>query len=157
MRRFGTVFLMFAVVGGLVYGGGAAEMSEAAALEEIMALELGTYETYYGASDPTAYTELFADKVTYFDPWQDKYTEDGAVKESIMAFKGKIPILDYQIVNPRLDLYGDTAIFVFNLEYSDPASGKVLGVWKGTTIFTRAKGSWEKVHAHWSASSPAPE
>jgi hypothetical protein len=146
----------------IVFFGGCAtapiiRMSEAAALEEIMALELATYETWYGKSDPTAYAQLFADKATYFDPWSENMIEDRAIKEYLMAFAGQIPSVDYKILNPRIDLYGNTAVFVFNLEVSDPKDGMVMTLWKGTTVFTRTKYGWEKVHANWSFTLPLPE
>ena len=114
MKRFITVFWMFAVLGGPVFAGGEAEVSEEEAFEEIMALEVGTYDDYYYEADPTAYSELFGEKGTYFDPWLDNYHEDEAVKESLIA-------------------------------------------WKGTTVYTRSGDSWQKVHAHWSTSTPVPE
>ena len=156
MKRFITAVWMFVVLGGLVFSGGEAELSEDEALEEIMAIEVGTYDDYYYNADPTAYAELFGKKGTYFDPWLDHYHEDEAVKESLLAWKGKIPKLDYEVLNPRLDLYGDTAILIFNLNCMDPGSGKTVLFWKGTTVYTRSGDSWQKVHAHWSTSTPSP-
>ena len=132
-------------------------MTEAAALEEILALELATYETYYGKSDPTAWVELFAGKATYIEPWSDNRIEDSAIKEHLMAFSGKIPNFHYEILNPRVDLYGDTAVFTFNLKCTDPKDGTVTGLWKVTAVFTRTDDGWEKVHAHFSSTIAMPE
>ena len=126
-------------------------MTEATAFKEILALELATYETYYGESDPTAWVELFAGKATYIEPWSDNRIEDSAIKEHMMAFAGKIPNFHYEILNPRVDLCGDTAVFTFNLETTDPKDSKVTGLWKGTAVFTRTDDGWEKVHAHFSS------
>lgn len=157
MKKQFMVLSMFVLLGGLVFSGGQSEISGDDALDDLLALELGTYEPYYGDSDPTEYAALFADEATYFDPWVDAYHEDAAITESLMAWKGRIPNLEYELLNPRVDLYGDTAVLVFNLECSDPESGQTVVLWRGTTVFTRAGGSWEKVHAHWSTTPPPPE
>jgi hypothetical protein len=131
-------------------------MTEETALQEILALELATYEPYYRESDPTAWVELFADKATYIEPWSDNRIEDGAIKEHVMAYAGQIPNFDYEILDPRVDLCGDTAVFAFNLKYTDPKDSKVTGLWKGTAIFTRTDDGWKKVHAHFSATIAMP-
>jgi hypothetical protein len=157
MKKFITIFGVFALLGGLVFGAGSEEKKEAAALEEILALESGTYETWYGESDPTAYAELFANKATIWDAWSNSLIEDGAVKEYLMAFAGQIPIVDYEILNPRVDLYGDTAVFVFNVELTNPKDGTFFFLWKSTAVFTRTKDSWERVHSTFSSPVVTPE
>ena len=107
-----------------------------------------------GESDPTEYAQPFADKATYFDPWAVGKLEDGAIKEHLMALAGKIPNLDYEILDPRVDLYGDTAVFTFHLETTDPTDGTVTSRWKSTAVLTRTNDGWEKVHAHWSLAEP---
>jgi hypothetical protein len=127
----------------------APKITEAAALEEVLALELATYETWYGKSDPTAYTKAFADKATYFDPALPDKIEDSAIKEHLMNFTGKIPNFNYKILNPRVDLYGDVAVFTFNLEAYDRKDGTVTLHAKSTAVLTRTNDGWKKVHAHW--------
>ena len=156
MKRLFSVLGMLVLFGGLVSGVGNSEVSEETALKEIMALELGTYETYYGKSDPTTYLELFADKATIFDAWTLDRFDDGAINDYLMAFKGQIPILDYEILNPRVDLYGETAVFVFNVNCTNPKDGSVVIAWKGTAVFRRTRDSWERVHAHFSTAVAPP-
>lgn len=149
MKRFITICWLFAFLGGLLFGAGKAEESEEAVLEELLALESATLDDYYGESDPTAYAQLFADKATYFDPWSGGRLEDGAIKEYLLSFAGQIPKLDYEIPNPRVDLYGDTAVFTFNLDATDRKDGTVTH-WNVAVVFTRTKDGWERVHANWS-------
>lgn len=126
----------------------ALQSAEGDALEEILALERSTYETWF-KSNPTAYAKGFADKATYFDTWLPDRFDDGSVKEHLMTFAGKIPNFDYQIINPSVDLYGDTAVFPFNLEAYDTTDGTVTARWKSTAVLIRTENGWEKVHAHW--------
>ncbi len=149
-----TICVMFALLlGGLVFGAGKATQSEADALEEILALEKATLDGWYGESDPTAYAELFADKATYFDPWEGGRVEDSAIKEYLMTFMGKVPKLDYEIPNPRIDLYGDTAVVTFNEKTTNPKDGTVVR-WNVTLVFTRTKDGWKRVHANWAYAEP---
>jgi hypothetical protein len=66
-----------------------------------------------------------------------------------MSFAGKIPNLTYKILNPRVDLYGDVAVFVFNLEAYDPKDGTLVRLWKSSAVLIRTNDGWKKVHAHW--------
>jgi ketosteroid isomerase-like protein len=127
----------------------APRIKEAAALEEILALELATYETWYGKSDPTAYAQVFADKATYFDPALADKIEDSAIKKHLMAFAGKIPNFRYEILNPRVDLYGEIAVFTFNLKAYDKKDSAVTLHATSTAVLTHTNGGWKKVHAHW--------
>ena len=134
-----------------VFFGGCAsapKITEEAALEEILALERTAYVTWF-KSDPTAYAEGFADNATYFDTVLPDRFDDGAVKKHLMTFAGKIPDLDYKFIDPRVDLYGDVAIFTFSLEAYLKTDGKLAARWKSTAVLARSNGGWEKVHAHW--------
>ncbi len=158
MKKFITICWLFALLGGLLFGSGTGEdkaaQLEAAALEEILALESAALDAWYGESDPTLYAQQFADKATYYDPWwAGGRIQDGTVKEYLMTFMGKVPKLDYKIPNPRVDLYGDTAIFTFNLDAIDAKAGTVTG-WNVTLVYARTKDGWEKVHANWAYRAP---
>ena len=79
---------------------------------------------------------------------------DEAAREYLLGFAGSIPPLDYEILNPQVRMYGDTAIFTFQMDVLDPESGAVVGQWMTTEIHERVGDGWEMVHAH--RSNPAP-
>jgi len=153
MKRFIVICWVFALVGGLAFGAGTGEgtdvETEAAALQEILALEKASLDVWYGESDPTLWTQLFADKATYFDPWSGGRLEDSAVKEYLMTFAGQIPDCSYKFLKPRVDLYGDTAVFTCNLDATDRKDG-ALTHWNVILVYTRTKDGWERVHGNWS-------
>ena len=72
-----------------------------------------------------------------------------------MSFAGLIPPFTYEILDPSVDLYGDTATFTFNVEMYD--AGTLVGAWNTTEFHHRTGDSWEMVHAHWSNPAPPPE
>ena len=157
MKKFITICWLFALLGGLVFGGGTGEnkaaQAEEAVLEELLALDIAALDVWYGESNPTLYAEQFADKATYFDPWAAGKVEDDAIKEYLMGFTGKIPNCSYEILNPRVDLFGDTAVFTFTVDATVKADGSVVH-WNTIHVFTRTRDGWEKVHANWSFGVP---
>ncbi len=152
MKRFIAACGMFALLGGFVVGSGPGEskgvQSESAALEELLVLTRGSLDMWYGESDPTIFAQTFADKATYFDPWTGGRLDDGAIKEYLMSFLGQVPKLNYEILNPRVDLHGDIATFTFNCNAIDPVSGAIT-VWNTTEIFMWTNDGWERIHANW--------
>ncbi len=125
-------------------------------LENLLAEQRAALDPYYGQSDPSNYVAMYADQVTAFDPWSNGKTEDGAAKDHLMGFAGSIPSVAYEIVNPRVDLYGTIAIFTFNVDLTDPAGG-IFAVWNTTQVHHRTGDGWELVHSHWSFATPPPE
>lgn len=122
-------------------------------LDTLLSQERAALDPYYGQSDPSTYVAMFADKVTTFDPWSNGRMDDGAATYNLMGFAGSIPAVAYEIVNPRVDLYGDAALFTFNVELTNPV-GETVAVWNTTEVHHRTNGGWELVHCHWSFATP---
>lgn len=125
-------------------------------LKTLLAQSRAALDPYYGDSDPSTYVAMYADHVTAFDPWSKGKKENGAAKDHLMGFAGSIPSAEYEIVNPRVDLYGDIAILTFNVDLTDPAGG-TLAVWNTTQVHHRTGDGWELVHSHWSFATPPSE
>ena len=88
--------------------------------------------TYFGPASPYRYT----DPKTNFLPRFEKYAE---------AHK----ILDFSILNPLVQVYGDTAILTYNEEVTAEDDGKVATyTGKATTVYVRDNGKWRAVHGH---------
>jgi len=159
MTKFITYFWIFVVLGGLVFGSGAGEdkamQSEAAVQKELLAIEMNGLDLWYGESNPTAFAQSFADKATYFDPWSGGRLDDSGIAEYLMAFMGQVPKLEYKILNPRVDLYGDTAVLTFTCNAIDPKSGAVTP-WNVTNVFMHTKDGWTRVHANWNYMAAQP-
>lgn len=153
------VVVAIAVVGALLIAGSGSESEaelEAAALEELVAQERAVLDVYFAESNSTVYVDMYAeDDVTYIDPSSGGVLKDQAAKDYLLSFSGQIPPLAYEIVDPSVNLSGDTAIFTFNVEmFSD---GAPVGAWNTTEIHQRTDGGWEMLHAHWSNPAPPPE
>lgn len=120
-------------------------------LEELTVLTRTALDPYFADSDPTEYVALFGDAAaTYFDPMAAGKLEDDAARNQLRSYQGIIPDVQYQILNPAVQLFDDTAVFTFNVETYDKSDGTVNGLWNTTQVHRRSGGGWEMVHAHWS-------
>ena len=135
----------------------AAEADEAI-LEEMVALETNKLDLWYGESDPSAYVAEVADDATAlaaFLPLTRQVGEE--LREARRGFEGLIPHIDYEIVDPAVDVRGDIVIFTFFTEGTDLDNPDVpYGPWNATKVFNRTADGWEMIHTHWSVPLPPP-
>ena len=115
-----------------------------------------TLDPYLTESDPSGYVGMYADAVTYFDPWADGKLVGIAARDHLMGLAGAIPHLTYEIIDPSVQLHGDVAVFTLNLALFDPDTGDRFAVWNTTQIHDRSGGEANLVHAHWSYAVPPP-
>jgi ketosteroid isomerase-like protein len=127
--------------------------SESLKAGEIIALERAALDVW-SLGDPSGVIALLAPEVTYFDPYQ-KARVDGF--EALQAFYGSIAgtfsIARYEMIAPKVQLSGDTAVLSFNLvNYGD--KGEVMNRWNATEVYRRMAGEWKVIHSHWSNTMP---
>ncbi len=122
--------------------------------EIIIALEKAALERW-SKGDTSGFAALSTDEMTYFDPTLDTRLDGGdAFKEYMSSLHGKFHIDRYEILNPKVQWYGDTGILTFNLNnYS--LDGKITSRWNSTEVYHQIKGEWKLIHSHWS--NPQPE
>ena len=113
----------------------------------IIALERAALDRW-GKGDPSGYLEINAEDVTYFDPFQEKRL-DGltALTALYEQIRGKVQIDRDEIVNPKVQLIGDTAVLTFQF-ISHGSEGSLH--WNCTEVYQRFAAGWKIVHSHWS-------
>lgn len=112
----------------------------------------------WGKGDPQGYLAIMANDVTYFDPMQEKRL-DGleAMKKMLAPITGKIKVSRFDMINPKVQRHGDSALLTFNLvSYVTQPDGKELAVarWNSSELYARIDGQWRIVHSHWSYIKP---
>jgi ketosteroid isomerase-like protein len=118
--------------------------------QEIVARERASFVAWQ-KKDRAFMEEYLADDATYFGPLSPyRYTEP---KVNFLPRFEKIAdahkILDFSILNPMVQVYGDTAILTYNEEVTSEDDGKVATyTGKATTVYVREKGKWRAVHGH---------
>ncbi len=113
----------------------------------IIALERAALDRW-GKGDPSGFIEISAPEVVYFDPFLERRL-DGleALTRYYEAARGKVQIDRYELINPKVQLYGDMAVLTFNyVSYS----GQVQSRWNCTEVYYRRDGRWRIIQTHWS-------
>ena len=107
-------------------------------------------ERWY-AGDPHGYAELFADKITYFDP---RTREPVRSREELHAhyepIEGVVNFPRWEVLDPCLQRLGEVVTLTYRLDQFDD-DGWAPPRWNATEVYRRAGEGWEAVHAHWSA------
>jgi ketosteroid isomerase-like protein len=112
----------------------------------------------WGNGDPKGYLELYAGEVTYFDPSREKRVDGlDAMTQLLNPITGKIKIDRIEMLNPKVQRYGDIATLSYNLvNYRRQPDGteQVLNKWNNTEVFRKMDGGWKIIHSHWSFTMP---
>lgn len=133
-------------------------MTSQNAEDAILARERSALDRW-SQGDPSAYLQIQSDDVTYFDDIGAQSRVDGieAMRGYWSSLQGELPAHQYEVVNPRVQLYGDVGILTLGYHAHD-AEGKPLAEWKATSVYHKRQGEWRIVHAHWSLNKgPSPE
>lgn len=131
-------------------------ISEEDVAEKIIAMERAALDRW-DKGDPWGFTEISAAEVTYYDPYTERRL-DGleALRQFYTSMEGKISIERYEMINPRVQIHGNTAVLTFNLiDYVPTSEGCTKEIyWNSTEVYSRINGAWKIVHTHWSYIKP---
>jgi len=124
--------------------------------EMIIAMERSQLDRW-GKGDPWGVVEGTNTGVTYFDPSLELRLDGLEAFRKLMAsVEGKIKIERYKMINPKVQIHGDTAVLTFNLiDFVPTREGTTREVhWNSTEVFCRIEGKWQRIHNHWSYTKP---
>jgi ketosteroid isomerase-like protein len=124
---------------------GQKEAEQAIVAQERRALE------QWSKGNTLGYLDVAAHDVTYFDDIGAHSRVDGipAMRTYLTSLQGKIPPHRYEMLEPKVQLYGDIGILTLRYE-AYGAAAEPLSRWKATSVYRRADDQWRIVHAHWS-------
>lgn len=125
-------------------------MASSSVADAILARERSALDRW-SRGDPLGYLEIQTADVTYFDDIAAHSRVNGidAMRQYMSSLKGQIPEHRYEIVDPKVQVYGDVAVLTLRYHAFDEGGG-TLTQWKATSVYRRANGEWRIVHAHWS-------
>ena len=117
----------------------------------IVELERAALERW-GKGDPSGFEEISTPEVTYFDPFTETRL-DGieTLRSWYDLIRGKIHIERFEIIEPHVQISGDTAVLTFRfLSYGSEGSMH----WNATEVYRQTSAGWRIIHTHWSFRQP---
>jgi uncharacterized protein (TIGR02246 family) len=156
------VLLLFAVAWGLAAATGHAA-PDAGRNEEVaravIAREKASVEAWQ-RKDKAFFADLLADDATFFGAL-NPYLETDPKENFLPKFEQyaeTFKTLDFQMYNPRVQVYGDTAILTYNSARTVNLGGRVMNyTGKVTSVYVRQGDKWRVVHAHESINAGAQQ
>jgi ketosteroid isomerase-like protein len=105
----------------------------------------------WSEGDTEGYGQSAANDVTYFHNVPAHPRVDGihAFREYLSALRGQIPPHKYELVDPKVQVYGSVGLLTLQYHAFLP-DGELLARGRGTCVYREAHGTWVMVHAHWS-------
>jgi ketosteroid isomerase-like protein len=153
---FAISFLALSILTLLASGGRAADSPQGIAAL-IIAREKASVDAW-GRKDKAFFAEGLADDATFFSPMHP-YLEENPKENFLPKFEKYAEIIkfnDFQMYNPRVQVYGDTAILTYNSSVSATMAGQPINyTGKVTSVYVKQGNTWRVVHAHESM-NPAP-
>jgi len=152
---FIAVLLLVIGVGWFVNAqGGTAQQSVAA---QVIAREKASVEAWQ-RKDKAFFAELLTDDATYFSAYSP-YLDTDARQNLLPRFEQyteQFKYQNFQMYNPRVQVYGDTAVLTYNAAVSASFNGQPLHYTaKMTAVYVRQGNIWRAAHGHESM-NPAP-
>jgi ketosteroid isomerase-like protein len=146
-------FLLIATVIGLGLFAAAetsAESSQQAIAAQIIAREKASFEAWQH-KDKAFFADYLADDATFFS-FESPYLEIEPKVNFLPKFEQYAEMFkfnDYQMFNPRVQVYGDTAVLTYNSSVSASFAGQPVNYTaKVTSVYVRQGNTWRVVHAH---------
>ncbi|MDQ3803489.1 MAG: nuclear transport factor 2 family protein [Acidobacteriota bacterium] len=147
------VLLLFAAAWGVsvISGYAAADpVNKDEVARAVIARERAAFDAWQ-RKDKNFYAGLLADDATYFSP-MSPYLETDPKENFLPNFEKyaeMFKMLDFQMYNPRVQVYGDTAVLTYNAASTVNMGGRVMNYTsKVTSVYVRQNGVWRVVHGH---------
>lgn len=129
---------------------------EAWAIVDCISLERAALDRW-GNGDPNGFLETYAPEITYFDPGIERRLDGhAAMTDYYRPFAGKIKILRYEMIGPKVQRHGEVAVLTYNLasDAVQPDGKQVTVRWNSTSVCARIGRAWKMIHSHWSLTTP---
>jgi len=135
------------VVSGLAAAGSGGDEEVARA---VVARERASFDAWQ-RKDKSFFAGLLADDATYFMP-ANPYLEVDPRQNFLPKFEKYAEMIryqDFEMYNPRVQVYGDTAVLTYNTSVAATIAGRpVQYTGKMTSVYVRQGGQWRVVHGH---------
>lgn len=156
MKKHLSLILLLLVALGVASGLFAVTNARASAAQQqtiasqIIAREKASVEAWQ-RKDKAFFADFLSDDATYFSP-MSPYLDVEPKVNFIPKFEQYAEIFkfnDVQMYNPRVQVYGDTAVLTYTSSVSGTMSGQPINYTaKMTTVYVKQGNTWRVVHGH---------
>jgi ketosteroid isomerase-like protein len=124
--------------------------------QEIIKLERAAWEAYK-SKNIAALKDYYTEEATAFSDDQAYRIKGKAdILRGMEASMKQSDVLSYQILDPQVQVLGDTAVLTYYYTENAMRDGKAAnGAGKITIVFVRQDGKWRALHEHIAANQPA--
>ncbi|HEX8843872.1 MAG TPA: nuclear transport factor 2 family protein [Pyrinomonadaceae bacterium] len=146
------IAVLLLMAGGLFYAtkGTTAEPNPQAIAAQIIAREKASFEAWQ-KKDKAFFADFLADDATFFS-FESPYLQTDPKINFLPKFDQYAEMFkmnDFQMYNPRVQVYGDTAVLTYNSSVSASFGGQTINYTaKVTSVYVKQGNSWRVVHAH---------
>jgi ketosteroid isomerase-like protein len=101
--------------------------------------------------DKAFFMDLLTEDATFYGPRSPYLATDPKVNflPKFDIYAERFKILDFQMLNPRVQVYGDVAILTYNEEVTAKVDERTIDYsGKVTSIYVRQGSTWRQVHGH---------
>lgn len=118
----------------------------------IIGLEKAALE-HWIHGDPTAFLELSAPDVVYFDPFQERRLNGiDELTKLYMPLKGQVNAEQFEMIDPVVQATDKMSVLTFNFRSQ---AGGIVQKWNCTEVYRlEADGKWKIIQTHWSLTKP---
>jgi ketosteroid isomerase-like protein len=124
---------------------------------QIIAREKASFAAWQ-RKDKAFFADLLADNATFFSamhPYLDTDPKENFLPK-FEQYTEMFKFNDFQLYNPRVQVYGDTAILTYNSSVFASFAGQPMNYTaKVTSVYQKQGGAWRVVHGH-ETMNPAP-
>jgi ketosteroid isomerase-like protein len=151
-KQFSFVVVLFVLAGGLFFitKGSSSAHDQQQIAAQIIAREKASIDAW-GRKDKAFFADYMADDATYFGP-MNPYLETDPKANFLPKFEQYVEqfkYLDHQMYNPRVQVYGDTAILTYNASSTLSIGGQAVNfTGKMTSVYVKQGNTWRVVHGH---------
>jgi ketosteroid isomerase-like protein len=130
--------------------GTSVESSQQAIAASIIAREKGSFEAWQ-RKDKAFFADFLAEDATFFS-FESPYLETEPKVNFLPKFDQYAEMMkfnDFQMYNPRVQVYGDTAVLTYNSSVNASFAGQPINYTaKVTSVYVKQGNTWRVVHGH---------
>lgn len=151
-KQLSLIVVLFVFASGLFFitRATSAEANQQAIAAQIIAREKASVEAWQ-RKDKAFFADFMTDDATYFGPMNPYLETDPKINflPKFEQYADQIKYLDHQMYNPRVQVYGDTAILTYTGAFTMSMGGQTINYTaKMTSVYVKQGNTWRVVHGH---------